>query len=1119
MKRIIVFILALLLSSSIYAVTIDGISYDHTPSQEEHKHNLESLSKDDGKDDGKGDNHDNGGQTGPSAEEIKAQELQEEIDALKEKLNDVSLGKNKKDNYNAVVAQINSKKAELESLNQKIENEKKESISNNESKKQTENSPELGDPVRATTGTYMQSETDIERGTDICLKVERIYEAENKITSGFGYGWTTNLDERIIMGVQPEADKIYAKKQEYERTLKENIERFNSLILENYGITELSTRELQSRKAECEQIGRELEEKRSGEGAVAREKAAEMQGLINNLSSDLSTLQRYESDYYKQAADTNWYYVNILSPTQRRHAGNSRVLFNGMGNEYEETGLETITVIDEGGYPHLLYETGNGSGVWKNSEDKTIDRCERNGSGYKVVLKNGSIKEYSESQFLKKKTDRNGNWISINRDATGKIETVSSSDEECYQFTYENGYISKITNLRDITETVEYKYKENKLVSVKDTDGDAVRMEYDQDGHMTKLIKCDGSEVKFEYGKEKTGGKLLTTSTTNEEGKTEYFDYDIENKITTYKDHDGNVTVYHYDDKHRTVEQQNPDGTVIKNIYDAKGNLKLKNINGNITSYDYDSDGNPVRITYQNEGRSYTESYEYDSYGSVTKYTDCDGVTSEYIRDSKGNVEVYKKGGNTIYEETFDESGHVKTHTEYTDTKIITSYEYDKYGNRISQTTNGIKTEYKYDGRNRLTEVSSDGKLISRYTYEGKTTKRTDYNGLETEYEYNGRKDLVRITQKDQKTEKTEETKIVYDKRHLPVKVYAGDGQSRKLIKGYVYTSEGKVSAEISYSGNGKDNYLRLFEYENGEIKEVKQFKVQGVLPENPSEINIIEAEKSAGNNVFIQKYRNEILNGNKRKLSVTDGSGITKLFEYDSYGNLVKYTDGNNEVYEKVYSGSGRIEKEQSSHGGWYEYSYDSSGRLNSSGEENSVHTEVEYYPNGAVKTTTDRYGKITEYKYDASGRVKNVVTENSISWYRYDNLGRIISKIIGPEDNKNTATYCLKYEYSDDGRSITVTEGEKYETISEMDAFGNVVKTIDGNNSETSYSYDFQNNLVSVADGYGKRILYEYNSLGSISKITDRSGSETLYNYNEFGTVSRITDDEGTSPSILTP
>ena len=426
--------------------------------------------------------------------------LEAEIAALKDKLNAISLGKNKKDNYNAVVAQINSKEAELESLKQKIENEKKEAISNNESRKQTENSPELGDPVRATTGTYMQSEIDIERGTTICLTVERIYEAENKITSGFGYGWTTNLDERIIMGVQPGADKVYAEKQEYEKTLKNNIERFKSLILDNYSITELSTRELQSRKSQCEQIGTELDGKRTGEGAVAREKAAVILGLINELSSDLSTLRKYESEYERQVADTKEYYQNVLVPTQSRHVTNGKVLFKGMGKEYEETGLETITVIDEGGYPHILYETAKGSGIWKNPTDKIIKWCERAGRGYKVVLKNGTIKEYSEKQFLEKITDRNGNWISINRDATGKIETVSSSDEECYQFTYENGYISKITNIRDITETSEYKYNGNNLVQVKDTDGDTVRMEYDQNGHMAKLLKCDGSEVKFEYG-------------------------------------------------------------------------------------------------------------------------------------------------------------------------------------------------------------------------------------------------------------------------------------------------------------------------------------------------------------------------------------------------------------------------------------------------------------------------------------------------------------------------------------------------------------------------------------------------------------------------------------------
>ena len=36
-------------------------------------------------------------------------------------------------------------------------------------------------------------------------------------------------------------------------------------------------------------------------------------------------------------------------------------------------------------------------------------------------------------------------------------------------------------------------------------------------------------------------------------------------------------------------------------------------------------------------------------------------------------ITEFKKGGNTIYEETFDEAGRVKTHTEYTDNKIVTS--------------------------------------------------------------------------------------------------------------------------------------------------------------------------------------------------------------------------------------------------------------------------------------------------------------------------------------------------------------------------------------------------------------------------------------------------------------
>jgi hypothetical protein len=63
-----------------------------------------------------------------------------------------------------------------------------------------------------------------------------------------------------------------------------------------------------------------------------------------------------------------------------------------------------------------------------------------------------------------------------------------------------------------------------------------------------------------------------------------------------------------------------------------------------------------------------------------------------------------------------------------------------------------------------------------------------------------------------------------YDKRHLPLKVFSGDGEEEKLIAGYLYTPEGKLSAEAYY---GSEVWIKLYEYKNGQISEFKQFAVR----------------------------------------------------------------------------------------------------------------------------------------------------------------------------------------------------------------------------------------------------------------------------------------------------
>ena len=785
-----------------------------------------------------------------------------------------------------------------------------------------------------------------------------------------------------------------------------------------------------------------------------------------------------------------------------------------MGKEYEETGFNSITVIDENGAPHVLYETEEGSKIWKNADDNQITKCEKTDTGYTLYLADGTIKNYDEPGLLTSITDRNGNCITLNRDSNERLISLETSYSEKLNFSYFNSNITKIENVRSPEESVIYTYEGNRLVKVKDTDDDVVEMEYNTDGYMTALKKCDGSRVHFVYGEEASDGRVLATATTNEEGYTERFVYDLTGRKTRYIDHDNNATIYEYDQTYRTKKETGPDGNTILNDYDSKGNLISINENGSITRYSYDGRGNRIKSLYEDGS---FEEWTYDTFNLILSYKDRDGITEEYIRDEKGNLIEYKKNGKTVFTQEVDSKGQVTRFRQFGQKTIVTDYEYDSFGNLTKESCGGIAKEYFYDRRNRLTEIKLNDKTLTRYEYDGHKTTEKKYNGLETTYLTNGRKDLVKISQKDTVNDIVHETRISYDRRHLPLAMYSGNGEKESVINSYLYTQEGKIYAEIFH---GKQSFVKLYEYENGQISAVKQFLVDEEisLPEAEDKIDTASYERqirnlylSAGENVFVKKYSYELKNSNRKILAVTDGVNNRSLFEYDSWGNLIKYTDGNNETANKEYSKAGRVKAEETLYGGWYEYGY-TDGIMTRAGEQGKLSVKTEYYPDGSIKSETDRYGKVTYYSYDDRARITAIESESKKIWYGYDDYDRLVKQIVGNSPEEQTSVYYITYEYSEDGRFVTVTEGGKYKIVSELDAFGNVIKQTNGDNNERSFVYNSQNQMIESYDSYGNKTAYEYNAQGNIGKVITPEGTETNYVYNYMGQLEKVRDDCGT-------
>ncbi|MBP5602229.1 MAG: RHS repeat-associated core domain-containing protein, partial [Treponema sp.] len=1048
------------------------------------------------------------------AEEAAKKALESRIIELHTELQSVQGNHNTDSNAASINEEINELNKKMTVLQTKTDSTIKENESKSQERLKALNSVISGDPVRITLGSYLLEDTDFSIGPESNkVEITRRYESDNTVISSFGYGWISNLDERIILGLEPDVSQNYEKMVATKASMEQEILDYKIRIINDFNVTDISSAqtELQERINSCLRIKAESDEIEPAYGLSAeqvsidaQEKAAALEQELELLNQYLLVLNTAETKYHDFCESLDEY-KKVCKKSEERRLKNLRVMFVGTNKALCETGLNTVSIIDNQGFPHLLYETIT-NGVWKNDDDKIIKDCREIEEGYLVTLKNGTQKKYDKNGLIVNIKSKNENQITINRDETSHITSIENSFGEKLNVIYQGEYISKIINSRDTSQYAAYTYTNNLLVSIKDIEGDLVNMIYDSSKRLTSLKKCDGSNVKISYGEVTSDGRYLVTETTNEEGFQEKFVYDRSGKKTEYIDHDGNRIVYYYDENHRTVKEEKADGSIIKNNYDEKGNLVSVDENGCVTKYNYDNHGN-VATKIFNDGSK--EEYRYDDFDELTYFKDRDGIVTEYIRDNNGNLLEYKKGGILILSRSYDKNGNAIRQIIYGEKEIITDYKYDSFGNPLSETTAGIKTEYEYDERNRLLKIKKDGKLISSYTYSEKKTSRLDYNGLQTDCITNGRKDITAIIQTDKITGQQHKMRLEYDKRHLPKNIFIGNGKTEKKLYSYFYTPEGKIFAQITY---GSLNIIKLYEYKYGNISQIKQFETNTNLDkESLSETLIRNLLIKAGENVVIQKYDYKTMTGNERIVTMTDPLQNQILFEYDSNGNLIKYTDGNGETRKNNWSAGGRIQKIQLSFGGFYEYGYDSIGNQSIIKEENAAPVTTTYNHDGTIKNQTDCYGKLTVYSYDNSGRLSSWRNEEKTVWYKYDSFDRITKLIVGQQADEATAEYYKTYEYDSDGRYVTLTEGGQYEVTVMLDAFGNIVSQTDGNGNKKLFEYDCQNNLISAADGYGNKTFYEYDALKNLIKTILPDGTQTNYNYNFMGLLEKITDEEG--------
>ena len=200
----------------------DGQNEDNPDNTPENEGESEQPDNGEGTHEG-GDTGGDGGTSGTGEgedDDPEINQLQEEVDRLQAEYDRLyqQMGEESRKHGNTgdgiseeLKEDYAAKRKELNDAKKSLEDKREEKKRKKEEEKNLENAELGGDPVRLTNGSYEQNETDITISGVQGFDVKRKYDSKNTINGSFGYGWSTNLDQRIIPGVEASALETYEK--------------------------------------------------------------------------------------------------------------------------------------------------------------------------------------------------------------------------------------------------------------------------------------------------------------------------------------------------------------------------------------------------------------------------------------------------------------------------------------------------------------------------------------------------------------------------------------------------------------------------------------------------------------------------------------------------------------------------------------------------------------------------------------------------------------------------------------------------------------------------------------------------------------------------------------------
>ena len=612
------------------------------------------------------------------------------------------------------------------------------------------------------------------------------------------------------------------------------------------------------------------------------------------------------------------------------------------------------------------------------------------------------------------------------------------SDKDQYSISDQEGLIYSFTE-KEYANPYN-KHQSHLLQSISNRNGYSIRLSYNREGILEKIIDSAGRDLIFENdGKGHiTAIYIPDPSNTGKQIKISSYEYDEERHLTAHIDALGHAMRFEYDGLLMTKETWR-NGLSWHVRYEGKGiDARCVEISGDNGLMHY-------KLKYVSPNCTLVT----DSLGNETPYYHKDGLVTKHIELNDGVYE-YRYNEYSELEWTTDPLGNGEGETQ------------DEWGNLVTRTAaDGGFTYLQYENLDfpYLPTSATDaagGKWLWEYDEQGNLSKRTDPLGAESVFTYTDGL-LTMITGAE-----GQQTRLEYDREGNLTKTVSPDGG----INRWRYDLLGQCLSHENAKGGTTEYAYDLL----GQVVKVKEADGNTRVMQYDPEGNVVHVKDADREVVFGYRGVN--------KLAMRSERGATLRFRYDSEDQLREVENEKGECYTFRLDAQGDVVEETGFDGLTRKYYRDLAGQVTETVRPDGRIIAYEYDPAGRVTKVTYNPGDKKEqreerYEYRRDGVLVKAVNEHAEVVLERDILGRVVKEICNGS-----------------------------EVISEYDLSGNRTRIKSSSGANIEAEYNLMGDVVSLANG-GWKTQYQRDLFGLETGRTFSGGVRSQTDRDRLGRV----------------